>query len=124
MLFDFCHHRQRGLIGECVSESVPVDDHTVNAAADHVRDLPVNLRRILRVVTDIHVAWVAKPGHQVRVYLAARARIQERMDIHLTGISGAHISVALRLKSIGRAGIVRSFGLKGGGRNYFKVSGC
>jgi hypothetical protein len=124
MLFDFRHYRQRGFVGECISESIPVDDHTINAAADHVRDLTVNLRWILRVVTHIHMTWIAKPGHQMRYDFAARARIQKSMNIQLAGISGAHISVALRLKSIRRAGIVRSFRLEGGGRNYFKVSGC
>ena len=124
MLFDFRHYRQRGLIGEGISKPVPVDDHTIDAAADHVRDLTVNLRRILGVVADVHMTWIAKPGHQMRYHLAARARIQECMDVQLAGICGAHISVALRLESIRRAGIVGSFGLKSGGRNYFKVSGC
>ena len=123
MLFDFRHHRQRSLIGEGVPKSVPVDDHALNTAADHVRNLTVNLCRILGVVTDTHMAWIAKPGHQMRVHLGARSGIQERMDIHLAGIASSDISVALRHKTIGRAGIVGSLGLKSGSRNYIEVSG-
>ena len=123
MLFGFCHHRQRSLVGERVSKSVPVDDHAINAAADHVRNLTMDLRRILRAVPDVHMARIAKPGHQMRVHLAARTRIQEGMDIQLAGIAGTHISVALRLKGTRRTSIVGGFCLKSGGRNYFEVSG-
>jgi hypothetical protein len=77
MLFDFRHHRQRSLIGESVPKSVPVDNHALNTAADHVRNLTVDLRRILGVVTNAHMAWIAKPGHQMRVHLGTRSGIQE-----------------------------------------------
>lgn len=77
MLFDFRHYRQSSLIAERVPKSVPVDNHALNTAADHVRNLTVNLRRILRVVTNAHMAWITKPGHQMRVHLGARSRIQE-----------------------------------------------
>ena len=123
MLFDFCHYRQRSLIGERVPKSIPVDDHALNTAADHVGNLTVNLRRILGVVTDTHMAWIAKPGHQMRVHLGTRSGIQERMDVHLAGIASSHVSVALRNKSIGRAGIVGSLGLKSRSRNYIEASG-
>jgi hypothetical protein len=124
MLLDFRHYRQRGLIGESVAKSVPVNDHTVDAAVDHVRDLTMDLRWILRAVTDAHMARIAKPGHQMRVYLGIRTGIQKRMNIQLAGIAGAHISIALQLESICRASIVGGFGLKSSSRNYFEVSGC
>ena len=124
MLFGFSHHRQSSLVAESVSRSVPVDDHTIDAPADHVRDLTMDLRRILRAVAHIHVAGIAKPGHQMSVYLGARTGIQKRMDIQLADIASTHISVALRLERIRRASIVGGFGLKSGGRNYFEGSGC
>jgi len=124
MLFDFRHYRQRSLIAERVPKSVPVDDHTVNTAADHVRNLTVDLRGILGVVTDTHMARIAKPGHQMRIHLGACASIQKRMDVHFADIPGPHISIALRAKSIGCTGIVGSFGLKSSGGNYIEVSGC
>jgi hypothetical protein len=81
MLFDFSHHRQSSFVAESVARSVPVDDHTIDAAADHVRDLAMDLRWILRVVAHVHVAGIAKPGHQMGVYLGVRTWIQQGMDI-------------------------------------------
>ena len=123
MLLDFRHYRQRSLIGESVAKSIPVNDHPVDAAADHVRDLTMDLCWILRAVTDAHMARIAEPGHQMRVYLGVRTWIQERMDIQLAGIAGTHISIALRLESTCRTSIVGGFGLKSSSRNYFEVSG-
>ena len=124
MLFGFRHHRQRCLVGERIAKSIPVDDHTLNAAANHVRDLTVDLRGILRAVPDVHMARIAKPRHQMRVHLAARTRIQERMDVQFAGVAHAHISIALQLKGTCRTSIVGGFGLKSGSRNYIEVSGC
>jgi hypothetical protein len=45
------------------------------------------------------------------------------MDVHFAGIASTHISVALRHKTIGRAGIVGGLGLKSSSRNYIEVSG-
>jgi len=75
MLFGFRHDRQRSLVAEGISKSVPVDDHAINATADHVRNLTMDLRRVLRVVSHTHVPRIAKPGHQMRVDFGVRARI-------------------------------------------------
>jgi len=67
MLLHFLHNAKCGGVGEWIARAIPVDDDAIDAAADHVSDLAVNLRWVLRVVADSHVSWVAKPGHQVRI---------------------------------------------------------
>jgi hypothetical protein len=67
VLFHFLHDSQCGGIGESIARAIPVDHDAIDAAADHVTDLAMDLCRILRVVADSHVAWVTKPGHQVRI---------------------------------------------------------
>ena len=124
MLFGLRHYRQRGFIAEGISKSVPIDDHTINAAADHVRDLTMDLRWILRVISHIHVARIAKPGHQMRVDLRICSRIQERMNIQFAGVASGNISIALGLERIRAAGVVGSLRAQGCGGNDFEASGC
>ncbi|PYV95196.1 MAG: hypothetical protein DMG89_22585 [Acidobacteria bacterium] len=73
MLLHFLHDAKGGGVGESIARAIPVDHDAIDAAADHVTDLAMNLCRILRVVADSHVAWVAKPGHQVRIDLGIGA---------------------------------------------------
>lgn len=60
--FRLCHHQFRGLV-DAVVRSVPVDNHPVNSAADHIFDLPMDLLCVGRVVADIHVIRASEPQH-------------------------------------------------------------
>lgn len=60
MLFRFRHHQLRGLVGAVVW-TIPVDDHAIDPAADHIGDLVVNLGRARRAIAHIHVVRAAKP---------------------------------------------------------------
>jgi hypothetical protein len=55
MLFRLGHHQLHGLI-RGTARTIPIDDHTIDAAADHVVDLPRDLAGIGRAVADVHVA--------------------------------------------------------------------
>ncbi len=41
---------------------VPVNDDAIDSAAHHVINLTLDLRRIIRAVSNIHVARAAEPG--------------------------------------------------------------
>lgn len=60
-------HDQLGCVIDVVVRPVPIDDHSIDAAAHHIANLAVNLRRIIGTVADIHVARTAEPQHQVSV---------------------------------------------------------
>jgi len=74
VVFGLCHHQLRSLILKVVG-TVPVDDHAINAAADHVINLTLDLRGIGGVVADIHVRRIAKPQEQVSIDFRRRAGI-------------------------------------------------
>jgi hypothetical protein len=90
-----------------VIRPVPVNDDAVNSATDHVGDLLVNLTSIRGVVADTHVVRSSEPDHQVRIDLAGRARIEQRVHIHFAHIASAGIAIRLLDKTGCRAGIVR-----------------
>ena len=52
--FGFRHDHLCGLVLEAI-RTVPIDDHAINAAADHVGNLTVDLRRIGGTVAHVHV---------------------------------------------------------------------
>jgi len=54
MLFRLRHHQLRGLIRRTV-RTIPIDDHAIDASADHVINLPGDLPRVGRAITDIHM---------------------------------------------------------------------
>ncbi len=60
MLLSLGHDQLCGLINRII-RAIPVDDHTVDTAADHIRDLIVNLHEIRRTVADIHMIWRPEP---------------------------------------------------------------
>lgn len=74
--FSFGHHQLGGLV-DAIVRTIPVDDHSVDAAADHVRDLTVNLAGIGGTVSDIHVVTAAKPQKQVSINLGAGAGVKQ-----------------------------------------------
>jgi hypothetical protein len=85
---------------------IPVDDHAVDAAADHILDLALDLRGIVGAVTDIHMARSTKPCQQMRVNLGRGAGVKKRVDINLADISCALVPIRLIGKPIGGAGVV------------------
>ena len=105
MRFRLRHHQLRCLVGTIV-RPIPIDDHPVNAAADQVINLILDLRRVGRTVTHIHVARSPKPSHEMGINLCRSAWIKEGMNVHLAYISCATIVVRLSLKGICRARIV------------------
>ena len=60
MVFRFRHHQLRTLINRIVG-AVPVNDHAIDAPADHVVNLPLDLSGIGGAVADIHVLRSAEP---------------------------------------------------------------
>src|SRR5439155_5911193 len=102
----FLHDRVGSVVDE-VSWPVPDHEDSINAPADHVSNLAVDLSGIGRVVTYVHVAWLTKPQHQVGENFGTGARIKQRVDVNLADITRTQITVRLRRKSICSAGIVR-----------------
>jgi len=105
MILRFCHHKFGGVVFAVV-RTVPVNDHAVDTAADHVGDLLMNLSGIRGVVANVHVVRSSKPHHHVCVDLGGRPWIQQRVHVHFADVSGASIVVALFDKTVGGAGIV------------------
>jgi len=102
----FCHDEPRGLI-DAVARAIPIDHHAIDAAADHICNLAMNLCGVRRAVAHVHVVRLSKPEQQVSVDLRIRAGIQQRMDVGLTYIASARISIRLGDETVGRAGVVR-----------------
>ena len=100
------HHELCCLI-DAVVRTVPVENDAVDATADHVRDLLVHLYSVSGTVTNVHVVRSSEPQHEVSVHFAGRARIKQRMHIHLAHISGARIAVGLSGETICRTRVVR-----------------
>jgi len=126
MLFRFCHHQFRRLVG-IILIAVPVDDDAVDAAADHVGDLGVNLRGIVRAVTDIDVDRIAPPGHKVGNHLGVVSGIEQAVEVDFADIACADIAVGLCGKAVGGAGVVRGQGCEGCGGDDLQIrapSGC
>jgi len=106
MRFRFCHDGGRGLIHSII-RSIPVDNDSIDASADHVQNLFSDLLGIGRVIADIHVVRPAKPQHQVSEYLSVSARIEQRMHIELAYIALTQVAVGLAGKTICSTGVVR-----------------
>ena len=85
----------------------------IDSSADHVRDLPANLRRILRVVTDVHVARITEPRHEVSINFGAVACIQQRVQIHFADVSGSQIQSGKQLSACGKGKLRQSRGRAG-----------
>ena len=106
MSFRLRHYQLRRLVRTIV-RPVPIDNHSIDAAADQIINLILHLRRIGRTVTHIHVARSPKPTHEMGINLRRSAGIKQGMHVHLTDISRASIVIRLCLESVCRAGIVR-----------------
>jgi hypothetical protein len=108
------HHHLRGLIREA-AWPIPIDDHAVDAAADHVVNLILYLDWIRGIVAHIHVVAVAEPEHQMRVNLGRGSGIKQRMHVDLADVARAQISIRLGSKGVRCAGVVRGLGGEGCG---------
>lgn len=102
----FCHHKFCGLI-DAVVRAIPIDDDAIDSAADHVRDLIVDLACVGGTVAHIHVVRSSEPQKQVRINLCARARIQQRVHVYLADVAWTGIAIGLGDKSIRGARVVR-----------------
>ncbi len=117
MVLRFFHYQLGGLVNAVIG-SVPVKDHSIDAPADHVRDLPVHLGGIGRTVPYVHMIRSAEPEHEVSVDLCLFSRIQQRMHVYFADVARSKISVGLGSKTICSAGIVLRLQREGGGGNY------
>jgi hypothetical protein len=114
MFFRFRHHQLRGLVFGIIG-AVPVDDHAIDAAADHVIDLIRHLCRVGGAIADVHVVRLPKPDHQVSIDLGGRSRIKQGVNIDLADVPGAAVPVSLWRKATGRARVIRRLSAQGGG---------
>lgn len=105
MLFGFCHYQLGGLI-LCVPLAIPIDDHAIDATADHVGDLVVNLGGARRTVADVHVVRAAEPEHEVSIDFCGCARIKQRVHVDLADVSGPRIPIRLAVESVGCTGVI------------------
>jgi len=101
------HHQLRRLIFRVV-RSVPIDDHAINAAADHVIDLAVNLVWIGRTVAHVHMVRLSEPYHQMGVDLGVVSRVKQSVNVNFADISGAQVPIRLGCKTVSRARVVCS----------------
>lgn len=85
--------------------------------------MTLDLYRIGRTVADIHVARLAEPKNHVSINFRSRTRIEERMDVNLTDISGAAVAIGLVREAIGRACVVGSLSSESGGRQHVGRAG-
>ena len=109
MALSFRHNEFRGRVF-VVIRTVPVDDHAVDSAADHVRDLIVNLAGVGGTVPDVHVVRSSEPHHQVGINFGGRARIKQRVYVDFADTCGASVAIGLRDKTGRRTRIIRRLG--------------
>jgi hypothetical protein len=105
MALGFRHNELCRLI-DAVVRTVPVENDAIDAPADHVRDLMVQLRGVGGTVPNVHVVRSSEPKYEVSVHLAGRTRIKQGMYVHLAYIAGARIAVGLIGETIRRTGVV------------------
>jgi hypothetical protein len=70
MSFRLCHH-EFGCLIDGIVWAVPIDNHAINAAADHVGDLVMDLVGIRRTIAHIHVVRAAEPQQQMGIDLGS-----------------------------------------------------
>ena len=121
MLLGFVHHQLGSLVG-IVFVAIPIDNDAIDTAADHVRDLIMDLHRVVRVVADIYVARIAPPWHEVCDHFGIGSGIQQRMNIDFADVPRAQVAIALRVKAFCSTCVVGSLGSERGGGNDLQVS--
>ena len=99
-------HHEFCCIVDLVIRTIPIDDDSIDAAADHVGDLVSNLHGIARTVTIVHVVRFAEPKQKMRVDLSCRALIEQSMNVNFAHVIRADVSVCLRGKAAGSTRVV------------------
>ncbi|MGA7400740.1 MAG: hypothetical protein WBW38_12010 [Candidatus Sulfotelmatobacter sp.] len=67
------HHHQLRCLVDGITGPIPVNDCAVDAAADHVVNLTLHLRRVCLAVADVHVVRLAEPKNHVSINLGRGA---------------------------------------------------
>ena len=116
-------HHQLGCLVDGIAGAIPVNDRTVDAAADHVVDLTLYLRRVRLTVADVHVVRPAEPKNHVSVNLGRGARIKQSVNVNFAYISGASIVIRLRSKAVCRARVVCGLSGESGGWHHIRIAG-
>src|SRR5262249_3648326 len=90
----FLQQDRSGTGDTCVGTE-PIDDGTLNPAADHVLHLPVNLRRDVSTITHVHGIVPAKARQPVHKNPGGGPGIKQLPHRSLAHVAGGGISVAL-----------------------------
>ena len=100
-------HDQLCCLIDAVVRPVPVNNDSVDPAADHVGDLPVDLAGVGGTVADIHVVRAPEPQQQVGVDLRRCPGVKQRVHIHFTHVPRRRIAILLAGEIIGSAAVIR-----------------
>ncbi len=123
MLLGFRHHKLRALV-DCIVWAIPVNNHSINSAADHVVNLTFDLRRVGGTVTDIHVVRLTEPEQQMSVDLCSGSRVKQRMNVNLAYVSRSTIPTGLVDEHVGRACVIRGLSSESRGWHYVGTGGA
>jgi len=116
----FGHDRLCRLV-DAVVRTVPVDDDAVDSPADHILNLPVDLRGICGAIANVHMVRSSEPHQQMCINLCRGTRIQQRVGIDFAHIARARIAIGLSYENIGGTGIVGGLSRKRrGGNDVFR----
>src|SRR5260370_4886549 len=92
----FLLHQNGGGAEDVHIEAKPVDDRAVDAAADHVLYLAVDLSRIVGTIAHIYVVRPAKPGEEARKHLGVGTRVEQCLHPHFPPVPCPYVPVTLR----------------------------
>ncbi len=112
MSFRLCHD-QFGCLVDAVVRAVPIDNHAIDAAADHVHNLAMNLSRVCGTIADIHVVGLTKPKHEMGVNLRRCTRVEQGMDVHFAHVAAPEVAIALADKAVGCTCVIGGLGGQG-----------
>jgi hypothetical protein len=116
------HHVLRSLV-DAIARPVPIDNRAIDATADHVINLTLDLRRVRLAVTNIHVVRLTEPENHVSVNLGRGSRVKQGVNVNLTYISRASIVICLGREGVCGAGVVRSLSRKSCGGYHVRGTG-
>ena len=117
VVFGLCHD-QLGSFVHRIVRAVPVENHAVDSAANHVVNLILHLLWVAGTVADIHVVRIAKPKHHVGINLGGRSRIEQRVHVNLADVSRASVAVRKAGECVGCTRVVRNLSSESGGGHY------